>query len=125
MENSNTVKIVVPIHEDATMLSFASIAATNDDVTTMEREYDGEEIEEMKREYLMLASQQEDPHPVLTGVLTVFTILLTIVLIFLTTMFVVLWKWPTSDIARWFDRILATIMDHMAGLNAMSKFPWF
>lgn len=125
MENSNTVKIVVPIHEDATMLSFASIAATNDDVTTMEREYDGEEIEEMKREYLMLASQQEDPHPVLTGVLTVFTILLTIVLIFLTTMFVVLWKWPTSDIAMWFDRILATIMDHMAGLNAMSKFPWF
>ena len=125
MENSNTVKIVVPIHKDATMLSFASIAATDTDVATMEIEYDGDEIQSMKDEYLMLASKDEDPHPVLSVILTIFTILLTLILLGLTTMFIILWKWPTSDIAFWFDQIVATVLDRMAGLSVMPRCLWF
>ena len=125
MENSNMVKIVVPIHKDATMLTFASIAATDTDVATMEIEYDGDEIQSMKDEYLMLASKDEDPHPVLSVILTIFTILLTLILLGLTTMFIILWKWPTSDIAFWFDQIVATVLDRMAGLSVMPRCPWF
>lgn len=117
MENTNMVKIVVPISEDATMLSFASIAATDDDVRTTTREYDGDEIEDMKKEYLMLAATEEkEGNPIVNGILVGFTVLLTLILLFLTTMFIVLWKWPDSSVAFWFDSILSVIMDRMAGL---------
>ena len=116
MENANMVKIVVPISEDATMLSFASIAATDDDVQTVTKEYDGDEIQEMKDEYLMLASSGKEVNPIVNGILVAFTVLLTLILLFLTTMFIVLWKWPDSSVAFWFDSILSIIMDRMAGL---------
>ena len=116
MENTNMVKIVVPISEDATMLSFASIAATDDDVQTTTREYDGDEIEDMKKEYLMLATTEKEGNPIVNAILVGFTVLLTLILLFLATMFIVLWKWPDSSIAFWFDSILSVIMDRMAGL---------
>jgi hypothetical protein len=43
----------------------------------------------------------------------------------MTTMFIVLWKWPDSGIAMWFDHIVSTIMDHMAGVSVMPRLPWF
>lgn len=116
MENTNMVKIVVPISEDATMLSFASIAATDDDVQTVTREYDGDEIQEMKDEYLAMAGAGSEGNPIVNGILAGFTVLLTLILLFLTTMFIVLWKWPDSAVAFWFDSILGMIMDRMAGL---------
>lgn len=117
----NMVKIVVPIPEDSTMLSFAGIVATDNDVVTLTNEYDGDEINEMKREYLDLV--EDEPETVmgniLTGCLAAFTIILTLFLVFVLVMFVVLWKFPDSSLAIWFDMLLVNITDKMSGLSSV------
>ena len=117
----NTVKIVVPIPEDSTMLSFSGIAATSDDVVSMTREYDGDEIEAMKQEYLDLVDEEEETVAgnIINGLLAALTIVLTFTLLFVLVMFVVLWKFPDSSLAVWFDMLLVGITEKLNGLASV------
>lgn len=122
--SNNTVKIVVPIPEDATMVSFAGIIATEDNVETITTEYDYEEIEEMKNEYLTQMAEGEEgtASRIVGGFMVTLTIILTFVLLSMLFGILVLWHWPDSNIALWIDYKMAKFFEKLDLTSALFSY---
>lgn len=126
--SANMIKIAMPIPEDATMVSVSGISVDESgDIKTITKEYEYEEIQEMKREYLDYISTPEEStfSNVINTILIILTFFVTLALIGVLVMFFVLHMYPDSSLGLWFDHFLATFYKRIEGASSIFSHRFF